>query len=264
MIRHTGTRPRRQSKPDRISTSDRLLALSKASEQIYFPPAQFRKEQPRSIRPYVSMKIFLFALSALALLSATHAADSTPLDQTAWLTQSPSANNRKLIFSGFSICDDDVTRDVGLLTFLFHFFTFQIFADIGECEAAAPACAALGASCTLDANCCSGNCDGGDCDVAPPPCAALGGTCKQDADCCSDNCAEGGVCGAPCISGGPCLVDDNCCDPSQGCVNSLKGGVCETCLRFGSACGQDPADGVCCTGSFCNSADAGTFVCGED
>ena len=227
------------------------------------------------------MKISLFALSTLALLSATLATDTTTLDQTASLTQSPSANNRKLIINDFSICDNGVTRAVGLFTFLFHLFTFQIFAEIGECEATAPACAALSASCTMDAECCSGNCDGSSC---APPCTALSESCVMDADCCSGNCGgsscalcmelgagtckfdtdccsnscEDASCVA-CVSGESCNSDDDCCDQTEGCMPSDQGGLfCQTCARQGFPCGPNVA---CCVGVVCNAVNGG-FECG--
>ena len=225
-----------------------------------------------------SMKIFLVALSALALVlsATTHAADTTPLGVK---------NNRNLIFfSGFSICDDNVTRDVGLFTILFHVVTLQVFADIGECDAPdspdspdAPACGLLEAPCTLDSDCCSaltcegGECDvapppcglleapctldsdccsaltcqGGECDVAPPPCLAFGATCTLDTDCCTGNC-DSGSCGAPCTAGGPCSSDTDCCDPNQGCPIDQ---ACAACSRLSATCTLDTD---CCTGN-CDS-----------
>ena len=168
------------------------------------------------------MKIFLVALSALALVlsaTTTHAADTTPLDVK---------NNRNLIFfSGFSICDDNVTRDVGLFTFLFHLVTLQVFADIGECEATAPTCAALEAPCMLSTDCCSGLCGGG-----------LKG---------------GGTCEAPCVPGGSCVTSDDCCDPSEFCDAGLASPACSPCLAVDSLCSvnDECCSGICDEGSTC-------------
>ena len=160
------------------------------------------------------MKISLVAaLSALALVlsATTHAADTTrPLGVK---------NNRNLIFfSGFSICDDNVTRDVGLFTFLFHLVTLQVFADIGECEATAPTCAALEAPCTVSTDCCSGIC------------------------------GEGTTCEAPCVPGGSCTTSNDCCDPAEFCdPNMASGPTCSsTCLVIGSFCAVNTE---CCSGN---------------
>ena len=85
-------------------------------------------------------------------------------------------------------------------------------------------CLPVGASCSVDANCCSGRCTDPDADgvltcEAPPACGAAGAPCTIGADCCSGRCTDpdaDGVltCEAPTacgVMGAPCTVDADCC-----------------------------------------------------
>lgn len=126
---------------------------------------------------------------------------------------------------------------------------------------------AVGAQCTNDTDCCTGNCqlegDTAACQTMPktPPFCVLGGSfCTQDRNCCSDIC-QNGTCfdtGAACLSlGSSCIQNDSCC--SNDCISDGKGhtecapqpqpdgGV--SCGLPGTPCstpGDDP--GECCFG----------------
>jgi hypothetical protein len=106
------------------------------------------------------------------------------------------------------------------------------------------ACAASGATCMLDGDCCAPlTCAGGVCRTA---CAPLAATCTTSADCCAPQVCLGGVCRTPCgPAGAGCATSAECCVPGT-CMS----GVCTTppCRTAGTAC-TTSAD--CCAPSTC-------------
>ena len=148
---------------------------------------------------------------------------------------------------------------------------------------------AFGASCGVDADCCSGRCDSnGRCDHGPPLCGLSDSACDQATDCCELSCdadrqacqsgaicsSEGESCGADedccsdhCGAGGTCLTGgdgcrsngDACEDSSNCCSGACTNGTCDgdgpSCLAMGEAC---PIDGDQCCGKSC---DATTMTC---
>lgn len=106
------------------------------------------------------------------------------------------------------------------------------------------ACAASGAACAVDGDCCAPlTCNGGVCRSA---CAPLAGTCSTSADCCAPYVCLGGACRAPCApSEGACSTATDCCAPGS-CVS----GSCAAppCRVAGAACATS-AD--CCAGTTC-------------
>jgi hypothetical protein len=97
---------------------------------------------------------------------------------------------------------------------------------------------ALGAPCTDDADCCSGEtaCREGRC--SNPECAPVAGSCLSDGECCSGLC-DFGVCRTRLLfSGEACQADGQC-------ASGQCDGVCADCLAKGMICGQFVA-GRCC------------------
>lgn len=115
-------------------------------------------------------------------------------------------------------------------------------------------CRPVGEDCSSGsaAGCC-GQCGaGGACALGPGPCAALGTTCDVGADCCSGTCnldASGRrLCAGPCASeGADCRFGSDCCSGSCSAVGSrcAKAGA-TTCSRAGESCSASEA---CCSGA---------------
>ncbi len=157
----------------------------------------------------------------------------------------------------------------------------------GLCE---PTCGAVGASCTVPTECCSGNCCSGQCAASIcPTCGQEGASCTAGSDCCGgfccgDQCSSTACCsqtGATCTSGSDCCggfcCADQCsstacpaCVPTDTCADVLNGDASASDL-----CGTELADweavyqclcgtsGLCyadCASNYCTGA-AVTSAC---
>lgn len=112
-----------------------------------------------------------------------------------------------------------------------------------------PMCAAEGASCAADGDCCSPlACRGGACRAA---CAPLSATCATSADCCAPSVCLGGSCRPPCgPPGAACGGAGDCCAPA-GCEAGLC--VAPPCRVAGTACttSADCCAPAACVGGVC-------------
>lgn len=149
--------------------------------------------------------------------------------------------------------------------------------DTGFCDDSGGECLScgdpIGASCTSDRNCCTGNCASGTCTSCNEDCAAQDvGECKVSScvepsgSCQTSNLPDGSACsvGGSCFNGNCitqgsdfCQFDADCVLPCT-CVNNVcsndQGDACADC---GQAIGTTCTDGnQCCTGN-CVLLDAG-------
>jgi hypothetical protein len=130
-------------------------------------------------------------------------------------------------------------------------------------------CSSEGASCTLDADCCSLNCDGGICGAAAGACKVQGASCGSDGDCCSLACAttcgaSGGDCGP---IGESCSTGNSCCSgfcagsDGAGCASGGIGCRCAPALECRAQGELCAADADCCN-SYCDRpGDATVGLC---
>jgi hypothetical protein len=130
-------------------------------------------------------------------------------------------------------------------------------------------CVTDGGACTGTGQCCAGACDQGICRVT---CQAETASCTVDADCCSGlSCdiapgATAGACKAPTSgptcseSGQACTLNTDCCNaPNEQCAEGvcalpppLCGGLTQVCA----------VDGDCCEGLYCEDEDVDGVVDG--
>ena len=137
----------------------------------------------------------------------------------------------------------------------FDFADDLIFADGFELGL----CADGGGSCTIDADCCSLNCEGGICGSAAGACGVKGDLCEEAGDCCSFNCAT--TCagstancdpiGEACTGGNTCC-SDYCANPvGEACDPGEAGCRCAQafyCRAQGELCSDD----LDCCNSYCD------------
>ncbi|HET8542383.1 MAG TPA: hypothetical protein VFL83_21090 [Anaeromyxobacter sp.] len=136
--------------------------------------------------------------------------------------------------------------------------------DPGSCGAA------IGESCNVPENCCSGFCEGASgskvCTSGGGGCHLLSQTCTgttaadKNASCCSGFCNPSNTCAVPPISG--CVDDGGVCNgDSQCCSKVCTAGRCEpvagTCLYEGDPCSSDAQ----CCGRICPNAGTPGATC---
>jgi hypothetical protein len=136
------------------------------------------------------------------------------------------------------------------------------------CLGGAPVnCEGVGAACTGSLECCSLSCQSAAC--APTACTSDGQACTSDAQCCGGDCASG-ACAALNTS---CKTSGNACADSTECCSHLcAGGRCSIassfCIQSGDACSQaaDCCGGVCTVAAgqtlgTCGAPPAGATFC---
>jgi hypothetical protein len=123
-------------------------------------------------------------------------------------------------------------------------------AGSGSIGGATIACAADGAGCLYNEDCCNFSCVANVC-ASSQTCTLDNSPCTSDAECCSNLCASDGLCGLPNNLVTSCVADGSPCDFSQDCCNYQcvggPGGVCassQTCTLDNSPC---TSDAECCT-----------------
>jgi hypothetical protein len=159
------------------------------------------------------------------------------------------------------------------------------FCDGGVCAAPAPTCSdalkngsetdvdcggivcvacSNGKTCSVNADCSSGNCSGGVCAAPLPTCtdAVKNGT-ETDVDC-------GGTCATKCANGKTCSVNADCsstlcsggvCAALPTCFDAIKNGT-ETDIDCGGTCAADCANGkLCAVNADCSSGNCSGGVC---
>jgi hypothetical protein len=115
---------------------------------------------------------------------------------------------------------------------------------------------AEGSTCTSDAECLSGACEGNLC--GQRRCNFAGEVCRDTAQCCTGLACEGGEVCTP-----SCVAEGQACSTEQLCCSGLecRGGVCAgVCHRYDGACGQGGL--LCCPGYEC--AGTACLRCGPE
>ena len=102
--------------------------------------------------------------------------------------------------------------------------TLGMACSSGDEPTCATFCCAVGAPCTIDAECCTNTCTNGVCGTEA--CKMDGAACTSPLECCTGACSAGcgvQICGDVtfcCAVGAPCTIDAECC--THTCTN----GVC--------------------------------------
>lgn len=130
---------------------------------------------------------------------------------------------------------------------------------VGECGGLGACCIPDGAPCS-DGGCCEGECENKHCgDFA---CAPVGEVCDFDLQCCSKRCEAGACAPNTCsITGGACEVAGDCCDPEAACT----AGECTT-SNCEDGCNPNDLSNCCVTEGLglCFLLLSGKTTCAEE